>query len=123
MSERRDSEAAMPRAVFVRRKYLRDMRNAAHRLYLDQIQKKLFPPTNPEAAQRRAFVFSLFNIFMAEATEAAGLEAFKRAYPKALLPFRGLAVSAPPEGEDSLQSTQLHGYTLAINCSRDKNNY
>jgi hypothetical protein len=90
MSERRDSEAATSRAGFVRRKYLRDMRNAAHRLYLDRIQIKLFPPTNPEAAQRRAFVFLLFNIFMAEATEAAGLEASRRAYPKALCLLKAL---------------------------------
>jgi hypothetical protein len=74
--------------------YLRNFRQATYILYRPQESLPKFPQTNPAAAYRRAFVLTLFSVFMTEATETERLkEKFSTVFPILRLPFRGVIAS------------------------------
>jgi hypothetical protein len=61
---------------------------------------------------RRAFILSLFAIFMAEATKIPELQQFRNSYPKAKLPFCGLETEITASSNLPLRTNCLH-FTLS----------
>ena len=124
MSERTANTNVVPKAqsTFPRPKYVRDLRDLTNRHCEEEFRAQegecLYSLTDSAVVHRRAFVLSLFNIFMAEATEIIDAPHLKSAYPKALLPFKELGKSTLSAHKLKLKGTQLHSHS-GINCYRD----
>jgi hypothetical protein len=95
----------------VRPSYLRKLREAAYKACLADPRSLPLPERttrrgamnrnaalnrarNPQTAHRRAFLLSLFDVFMSEATKVPKLRNLSHAHPRAHLPLQKLSVKA-----------------------------
>ena len=74
----------------VRPAYLQRLRDDAFELCKEHMRDTAESTQNSETIYQRAFVLSLFGIFMSKAAETPGLQHFQDVHPIAKLPFKNL---------------------------------